>query len=195
MGINLYSCLSELFLDVSMNWEEAIRRYLEYEATHLGDTQKSAEEKLTIMENDVRYLLGRMPDLSTREIEEITPAIWMSTLSNFKKNNRDHMRNWDDLFNWQKYKHLRACLVYAKSDYQCHYCGRDLSSKRIVFHVEHLKPRVSGGTEELDNLRCLCQFCNLAKGQHSEEEFLEELKDVCASVQRRFRLLKNVEPK
>lgn len=171
-----------------MNWEEAIKRYVEYEASHLGDTQRSAEEKSTRMGNNVRYLISQMPDLSTKEIEEVTPAIWMNALSDFKKKNKDYKRNWHDLFNWEKYKQLRASLVYAKSNYQCYYCSRDLSSKRVVFQVEHLKPKVSGGTEELDNLRCVCQFCNLAKGQLSEEEFIEELKDVCKSVQRKFRL-------
>jgi 5-methylcytosine-specific restriction endonuclease McrA len=56
----------------------------------------------------------------------------------------------------------------------------------VFFHVEHLKPKVSGGTEDLDNLRCVCQFCNLAKGQLSEDEFVEELKEVSESVQRKY---------
>jgi len=169
-----------------MNWEEAIKLFMDYEATHLADTKKKAEEKATSMGNDVRYLLNQMPDLANKRIEGVTSAIWIDSLRRYMKSNKDYKRNWADLFDWAKYKHLRACLVYAKSNYQCYYCGRDVSSKKVFFHVEHLKPKVSGGTEDLDNLRCVCQFCNLAKGELSENEFIEELKEVCKSVQRKY---------
>jgi hypothetical protein len=100
-----------------MNWNEAIKLFVEYETTHLVDTKKKTEEKVISMGNDVRYLLSQMPDLAHKNIEEISSAIWMDSLRHYKKTNKDYKRNWSDLFDWAKYKYLRACLVYAKSNY------------------------------------------------------------------------------
>lgn len=171
-----------------MNWDEAIQLYVDYEASVLSDSKKkTAVEKAQERISHIKDLLSQMPNLASKTIEDITPEIWMDSRKAYMKSDRYHKTE-SDLNEWKPYTFLRACLAYAKSNYQCHYCGRNLSSKRVVFHVEHLKPKVSGGTEELDNLRCVCQFCNLAKGKLSEEEFIEELKDVCKSVQRKFRL-------
>lgn len=48
--------------------------------------------------------------------------------------------------------------VLMRDNHTCQNCGR------FGIHVDHIKPLRDGGTDELSNLRVLCQSCNLSKG-------------------------------
>ncbi|MGI8913546.1 MAG: HNH endonuclease [Chloroflexota bacterium] len=55
-------------------------------------------------------------------------------------------------------------LVERRARWRCEYC---LAPQRVCgyrFHVEHILPRVLGGTDDLGNLALACGPCNLAKG-------------------------------
>lgn len=158
-----------------VNWEKAIQLFVEYEATVLSDGKKTALEKAESRARGIRYLLGEMPNLSSKGIEEITPQIWMDSLRAYKKSNRDYKKTWEDIINWQKYKDLRACLVYARDDYKCHYCGARDSDIDVRFTVDHVVPRSQGGGEDLDNLVCCCEQDNRAK-LNNPKQFQEWLK-------------------
>jgi len=160
-----------------MNWEKAIQLYVEYEATVLSDSKKTAVEKAESRGRDIRYLLSQMPDLANKNIEEITPQIWMDSLRAYKKSNRDYKNNWDDLYNWKKYTYLRACLVYARDDYTCKKCGAKDSDIGVRFSVDHKIPRSQGWDENLDNLQCFCEQDNRAK-LDNPKEYQEWLKRV-----------------
>ena len=41
----------------------------------------------------------------------------------------------------------------------CKYCG---STENLT--VDHKQPKVKGGTNEINNLQCLCYKCNILKG-------------------------------
>lgn len=53
---------------------------------------------------------------------------------------------------------IRAALVAAYGC-KCIYCGRELNVKGL-FTIEHVVPRFMGGTNDLDNLRPACAYCN-----------------------------------
>ena len=58
-------------------------------------------------------------------------------------------------------------LIVLKRDcYICAYCGEPANE------VDHIQPRVLGGTDDLDNLVAACRRCNAMKGKRSEALFL-----------------------
>ncbi len=55
--------------------------------------------------------------------------------------------------------------VRARAKDSCEYCQlRQDDSPLAALHVEHIIPKVHGGTDDLDNLALACIDCNLHKG-------------------------------
>jgi hypothetical protein len=50
-------------------------------------------------------------------------------------------------------------IVLRRDCYICAYCGEAANE------VDHVQPRVQGGTDDLDNLVACCRMCNLRKGK------------------------------
>jgi 5-methylcytosine-specific restriction endonuclease McrA len=46
------------------------------------------------------------------------------------------------------------------------------------FHVDHIEPRVIGGTSDVDNYQLMCPDCNLAKGAKDFDTFKRESQDL-----------------
>lgn len=62
-------------------------------------------------------------------------------------------------------KKMTASLRYEilkRDGFRCQICGRS-ADDGIVLHVDHIIPVSKGGKTEPDNLRTLCQDCNLGK--------------------------------
>ena len=57
-------------------------------------------------------------------------------------------------------------IVLRRDSYICAYCGEPANE------VDHIQPRVLGGTDDLDNLVAACRRCNAMKGKRSEALFL-----------------------
>jgi 5-methylcytosine-specific restriction endonuclease McrA len=152
-----------------MNWEEAIQLYVDYEASVLSDSKKkTAFEKAKDRESLIRDLLSQMSSLASKTIEDITPQIWMDSRKAYMKKDRYHKTE-SDLNAWKPYTFLRACLVYAREDYKCHYCDAKDSDINVRFTVDHVIPRSQGGTEDFDNLVCCCDMDNRAKLNNPEK--------------------------
>jgi 5-methylcytosine-specific restriction endonuclease McrA len=64
-----------------------------------------------------------------------------------------------------KWKQQRL-LVLRRDSHTCVYCGEPGNE------VDHVQPRVLGGTDDLDNLVCACRRCNASKSSRSEAVFL-----------------------
>ena len=55
--------------------------------------------------------------------------------------------------------------VQERAGHRCEYCQLDQEDSPLaVMHVEHIIPRIHGGTDDLDNLALACVDCNLHKG-------------------------------
>jgi len=56
-------------------------------------------------------------------------------------------------------------LVMRRDSFRCQNCGRSPASELgVVLHIDHNTPWSKGGETEINNLRTLCQRCNLGKG-------------------------------
>jgi len=64
-----------------------------------------------------------------------------------------------------KWKSQRL-IVLRRDCYICAYCGEPANE------VDHIQPRVLGGTDDLDNLVAACRRCNASKSSRSEALFL-----------------------
>ena len=55
--------------------------------------------------------------------------------------------------------------VRERAHYACEYCHvRQVDSPLAALHVEHIIPKVHGGTDDMDNLALACIDCNLHEG-------------------------------
>jgi 5-methylcytosine-specific restriction endonuclease McrA len=72
--------------------------------------------------------------------------------------------------------------VYERFDYACAHCGKRFQPARdglapsveyrdergkprvCVLEVDHIVPRIAGGTSDIENLQALCTQCNARKG-------------------------------
>ena len=59
--------------------------------------------------------------------------------------------------------------VLERDQYTCAYCGQEATQ------VDHIIPRVDGGTHDMDNLLASCARCNGLKGSRSQASFLRML--------------------
>jgi predicted restriction endonuclease len=59
--------------------------------------------------------------------------------------------------------------VFEKLSGRCAYCGCEVTAKS--FQVDHVHPKVSGGTDDMDNLLPSCRPCNNYKLFFTLEEF------------------------
>ncbi len=75
--------------------------------------------------------------------------------------------------------------VFKRDLFKCQYCGR--AAPEVVLHVDHLKPVVEGGTNDILNLITSCVDCNLGKGRRklSENVTMQKQRDVLEELQER----------
>jgi len=59
--------------------------------------------------------------------------------------------------------------ILQRDNFKCVLCGRS-ANEGIVLHVDHIVPISKGGKTEKDNLRTLCEDCNLGKSDKYEKE-------------------------
>jgi CRISPR/Cas system Type II protein with McrA/HNH and RuvC-like nuclease domain len=59
-------------------------------------------------------------------------------------------------------------IVFAKYNGKCAYCGTELLKS---WHVDHIVPKSSRGTDNIENLNPSCRDCNNYKNGQSLEEF------------------------
>ena len=64
-------------------------------------------------------------------------------------------------------------IVRQKYDNKCAYCGVDLVKG---WHVDHIKPKVFGGTDDLENLNPSCKHCNTYKCHANLEGYRRQLR-------------------
>ena len=96
-------------------------------------------------------------------------------IKNIRMENRSLIKERDDLkskYNNSKYilkkmnlkndapvPYLVKKAVYERDNHTCLVCG---ATDNLT--VDHIKPRIIGGTNHINNLQTLCQHCNLEKG-------------------------------
>jgi hypothetical protein len=66
--------------------------------------------------------------------------------------------------------------VKAKYNGKCAYCGTELVKG---WNVDHIKPKVSGGTDNIENLNPSCKECNNYKCHSGLETFRRYVLQLC----------------
>jgi 5-methylcytosine-specific restriction endonuclease McrA len=65
--------------------------------------------------------------------------------------------------------------LQRRDGFRCHYCGRaPHKDNTIVLHVDHIHPRILGGSDDKDNLITSCEDCNIGKGSLSHSNEIKE---------------------
>lgn len=57
-----------------------------------------------------------------------------------------------------KQKNKIKLILIKKYDGRCAYCGCELTLKTIT--IDHIKPQITGGTDDIENLNPSCNYCN-----------------------------------
>src|SRR5438105_3291516 len=60
-----------------------------------------------------------------------------------------------------------AQQVVARAGDRCEYCRMHQSIQGALFHIEHIVPRIDGGSDDTDNLCLACPSCNLHKSDRT----------------------------
>ena len=66
--------------------------------------------------------------------------------------------------------------VYNKYSGRCAYCGREIEYKGM--QVDHMVPKASGGTDDIENLMPACRLCNHYKRANSLEWFRHSIETI-----------------
>lgn len=76
----------------------------------------------------------------------------------------------------------KRLAIYLRDGFTCCYCGKDLhdASPRNV-HLDHLRPRERGGTNDPSNLITACGRCNSARHDEPWRRWLQEWFGVAVS--------------
>jgi ribosomal protein L37E len=53
--------------------------------------------------------------------------------------------------------------VMMRDAFRCQNCGRNAREDQVKLHIDHIVPWSKGGTDDMENLRTLCDECNLGK--------------------------------
>ncbi|MEK7659157.1 MAG: HNH endonuclease [Patescibacteria group bacterium] len=134
------------------------------------------KDKLSSLEIAERFLRETKVSISPRHIQRIIKSLGKS-------------RNFSEAFNLaikkgrKSYEHLRKPIkssllrkgidirqryeILKRDNFRCVLCGNTAKETRL--EIDHIKPVVNGGNNELDNLRILCVLCNRGK-KFSEHE-------------------------
>jgi len=58
-------------------------------------------------------------------------------------------------------------IVFQRDNYTCQYCGRT----GVALHCDHVFAKSRGGSDNIDNLKTACAYCNLSKGAKDVNEW------------------------
>lgn len=96
------------------------------------------------------------------------------------KYNREKRPNQSEPYNAYLKKRFE---VLHRDNFTCQYCGRIPSDDGVKLEIDHIVPRIKGGTDETANLITSCSECNLGKGDIllQERENARKLKKSCES--------------
>lgn len=78
----------------------------------------------------------------------------------------------------EQYKQTKRWEIFNRDNFTCQYCGRNPTEDNVKLHLDHIKPKIDGGTDGRENLVTACDQCNVEKGTkclRNEVAFKERL--------------------
>ena len=115
-------------------------------------------------------------DISPKAAELVVDRMKRELSLFFRGPHRTDIPERTDLGRMIRYNDVRnKRLLYGEQGGYCHGCEHHFELRN--FHIDHIIPRVKGGTDHISNLQLLCGACNSMKGTKSHEELLVLLTD------------------
>ncbi len=77
--------------------------------------------------------------------------------------------------------------ILNRDNFTCQYCGKNPTEDKVKLHVDHIKPKIAYGTNDIENLVTSCDGCNLEKGSKliiNEGAFKERLLKANKNIRR-----------
>ena len=66
--------------------------------------------------------------------------------------------------------------IYRRANATCALCGHKIKYDDMT--LDHIIPLAMGGRDNVDNLQCTCETCNIFKGSILPAEFVEHITDI-----------------
>lgn len=120
----------------------------------------SLEQKVAVQLNEIDNLHRHFP------IETIIVEVAEFDIQKIKNpdiSGKDYQQGTLQGYNIRNY-------LLEKHGRKCFYCDKEVSN----FEVEHMLPKVKGGSNSIDNLTLSCHSCNQKKGTLTAEEFIKQ---------------------
>jgi len=65
--------------------------------------------------------------------------------------------------------------ILIRDNFTCQYCGRT-AKHGVALQIDHICPKIRGGTDEKNNLITACWDCNIGKRDYYSEDFGKHFK-------------------
>ena len=73
----------------------------------------------------------------------------------------------------QRFRGKQRGVIFEEDGFKCAYCLLDLTAwPRVFWTVDHIRPRVNGGTNARGNLLTACHSCNSRRRQTPIYDFV-----------------------
>lgn len=165
-----YSKYMEEYNSLSLNINEKILSELKISKTKYLNYEKKLMKKYKIKNNFnllVKVIISYVTPKGRNHYEKIGELNLFSLINIYAKWQVD-----EEYKKTAKYERLRMKNsirydVLRRDKFRCQICGAE-QSDGVKLHVDHIIPVSKGGKTEMNNLRTLCDKCNLGKSDKIE---------------------------
>ena len=109
-------------------------------------------------------------DIPIREVPDEPRQIHVETLFGIESQ-VEQVLSQVELRQYRSYKHT----LFGLQEGKCNGCEVLFPFRNMT--IDHIIPRSRGGTDDSDNLQLLCGACNSTKGNRTQEELIQSLRD------------------
>ena len=67
-------------------------------------------------------------------------------------------------------------MIYNTAKGRCVLCGRKITYDNMT--LDHIVPLAMNGADDVSNLQCTCEACNLFKGSVLPDDFMERITEI-----------------
>jgi len=145
-------------IDLSPKAVELVKMRLERDLSMTEDTGLLGDK-----------VIHRM-DIPAREVPDEPRQIHAETLFG-TQSGIEQVLSQVELQQYRSYKHT----LFGLQEGKCNGCEVLFPFRNMT--IDHIIPRSRGGTDDPDNLQLLCGACNSTKGNRTQEELIQALKD------------------